>query len=238
MKLTKPILILFLILLFTTNLFSQDKLSVKIETKNLTEKIKDGIIIAKVTGGKTPYKYKWSNQSTSLDSAKAQNLTEGIKYNLQVIDANKDTLFQEIIIQSTSLNEKFNSALTPAVDFIGTFVMADIFALMQIYDPTMRDKSGEILRHPNGDPKKTKIPIIVLWLVVGAVFFTIRMGFINIRGIKHSLDLVRGKYDNPESKGEVSHFQALATALSATVGLGNIAGVAIAMSIGGPGATF
>jgi len=238
MKLTKPILILFLILFLTTNLFSQDKLSVEIETQNLTEKIKDGIIIAKVIGGKTPYEYKWSNQSTSLDSSKAQKLTEGVKYKLQVIDANQDTLFEEIIIPSTSLNEKFNSALTPAVDFIGTFVMADIFALMQIYDPIMRDKSGEILRHPNGDPQKTKIPIIVLWLVVGAVFFTIRMGFINIRGIKHSLDLVRGKYDNSESKGEVSHFQALATALSATVGLGNIAGVAIAMSIGGPGATF
>jgi len=238
MKFPKQITILLVLIFISHNLLSQSNLSVKIETQNLSEKIKDGIIIAKVSGGKTPYKYKWSNQSTSLDSATARKLTEGIKYKLAVIDANKDTLFQEIIIPPTSLNEKFNSALTPAVDFIGTFIMADIFALMQIYDPTMTDKNGKILQHPNGDPKKTKIPIIVLWLIVGAVFFTIRMGFINIRGIKHSLDLVRGKYDKPGNKGEVSHFQALATALSATVGLGNIAGVAIAMSIGGPGATF
>ena len=82
------------------------------------------------------------------------------------------------------------------------------------------------------------IPIVVIWLVVGAVFFTIRMNFINIRGFKHAIELVKGDYDNPDDQGEVSHFQALTTALSATVGLGNIAGVAIAVSLGGPGATF
>ena len=79
-------------------------------------------------------------------------------------------------------------------------------------------------------------PFIVLWLIVGAVFFTLRMGFINIRGFKHAIDIVRGKYDDPDDEGDVSHFQALATALSGTVGLGNIAGVAIAVQVGGPGA--
>ena len=78
----------------------------------------------------------------------------------------------------------------------------------------------------------------MIWLVFGAIFFTIRMNFISIRGFKHAFQLVRGDYDNPEDKGEVSHFQALTTALSATVGLGNIAGVAVAVAIGGPGATF
>jgi len=81
-------------------------------------------------------------------------------------------------------------------------------------------------------------PLIVVWLVIGAIFFTIRMKFINIRGFKHGMQLVQGKYDNPNDPGEVSHFQALATALSGTVGLGNIAGVAIAITVGGPGATF
>ncbi|MGD1871847.1 MAG: alanine/glycine:cation symporter family protein [Mastigocoleus sp.] len=81
-------------------------------------------------------------------------------------------------------------------------------------------------------------PLIVLWLIVGAIFFTIRMGFVNIQMFLHAIDIVRGKYDSPGSEGEVSHFQALAAALSATVGLGNIAGVAIAISIGGPGASF
>lgn len=82
------------------------------------------------------------------------------------------------------------------------------------------------------------VPAIVLWLVLGAVFFTLRMGFINIRGFKHAIKVTAGHYDNPEDKGEVSHFQALTAALSATVGLGNIAGVAIAVMAGGPGATF
>ena len=84
----------------------------------------------------------------------------------------------------------------------------------------------------------TTIPLVVAWLVVGALYFTVRMGFINIRGFRHAIDVTRGKFDNPDDEGEVSHFQALASALSATVGLGNIAGVAIAVSLGGPGAIF
>ena len=82
------------------------------------------------------------------------------------------------------------------------------------------------------------IPIVVLWLAIGAVFFTIYMQGFNIWGFRHAVDVVRGKYDDPDDDGEVSHFQALASALSATVGLGNIAGVTIAMTVGGPGAFF
>ncbi|MBO0352292.1 alanine:cation symporter family protein [Phormidium pseudopriestleyi FRX01] len=82
------------------------------------------------------------------------------------------------------------------------------------------------------------IPLIVLWLISGAVYFTIRMGFINFRALKHAFFVIQGHYDDPSEAGEVSHFQALAAALSATVGLGNIAGVAIAVSVGGPGAMF
>lgn len=83
-----------------------------------------------------------------------------------------------------------------------------------------------------------EIPLVVLWLVIGACFFTIYMGFVNFKGFKHAIQLVKGDYDNPEDSGEVSHFQALVTALSGTVGLGNIAGVAVAITTGGPGATF
>lgn len=86
--------------------------------------------------------------------------------------------------------------------------------------------------------KKKKIPVVVVWLFLGAIFFTLRMRFVNFRMFGHAIQLVRGKYDRPEDKGEVTHFQALAAALSATVGLGNIAGVAIAVATGGPGATF
>ncbi|QDV17997.1 Amino-acid carrier protein AlsT [Gimesia panareensis] len=82
------------------------------------------------------------------------------------------------------------------------------------------------------------IPLAVLWLLIGATFFTFRMNFINIRAFKHAILLVLGKYDDPDDEGEVTHFQALTAALSATVGLGNIAGVAIAIGTGGPGAMF
>lgn len=82
------------------------------------------------------------------------------------------------------------------------------------------------------------MPFVVAWLALGAVYFTFRMGFVNVRMFGHAIQLVRGKYDSPDAEGEVSHFQALTTALSATVGLGNIAGVAIAVGTGGPGATF
>lgn len=82
------------------------------------------------------------------------------------------------------------------------------------------------------------IPFIVLWLLGGGIFFSFYMGFPNIRGFGQSLRIVRGTYDDPTDPGEVTHFQALTAAVSGTVGLGNIAGVAIAISIGGPGATF
>lgn len=82
------------------------------------------------------------------------------------------------------------------------------------------------------------MPAMVLWLIIAATFFTLFFRFINIRGFKQGLRLIRGDYSHHHDKGEVTHFQALSTALSGTVGLGNIAGVAIAISIGGPGATF
>ena len=84
----------------------------------------------------------------------------------------------------------------------------------------------------------TSFPWIVMWLVVAATVFSIYFGFVQFRTFGHAIKLVKGDYSDPNDAGEVSHFQALATALSGTVGLGNIAGVAVAVGIGGPGATF
>ena len=81
------------------------------------------------------------------------------------------------------------------------------------------------------------IPMVVPLCGTGIVL-TILFKFPQFKGFKHAIDVVRGKFDDPNDPGEISHFQALTTALSATVGLGNIAGVAIAISVGGPGATF
>ena len=118
-----------------------------------------------------------------------------------------------------NLGDRINDFFVPIVDVIAMFIFWDPIAAM-------------------GFDIGTSIPIVVVWLVFGALFFTIKMNFINVRAFKHAIDLVRGKYDDPNDEGEVSHFQALATALSATVGLGNIAGVAVAITVGGPGATF
>jgi len=87
-------------------------------------------------------------------------------------------------------------------------------------------------------PGAPSMPLIVAWLIVAAVFLTFRFNFVNLRMMRHAFRVIRGKYRTVDDRGEVTSFQALSTALSATVGLGNIAGVAIAISIGGPGATF
>ncbi|MCY0944149.1 alanine/glycine:cation symporter family protein [Streptomyces antarcticus] len=84
----------------------------------------------------------------------------------------------------------------------------------------------------------TQLPLIVAWLVVAGLVFSSWFGLVQIRKFRLAVNVVRGKYDEKGSTGEVNHFQALTAAVSGTVGLGNIAGVAVAVSIGGPGATF
>ena len=90
----------------------------------------------------------------------------------------------------------------------------------------------------NGSGDAIQLPIVVAWLVLGALFFTLKFQFVNVRGFRHGIDCVRGRYSETGDSGEISHFQALSAALSATVGLGNIAGVAFAVGLGGPGAVF
>ncbi|MDH5674532.1 MAG: alanine:cation symporter family protein [Myxococcales bacterium] len=121
-----------------------------------------------------------------------------------------------------------------------TGLQASIDAAFGAYvvDPIAGWLFWDIMFWDNGSETDAQLPIIVAWLVLGAIFFTLRMQFINLRGFRHAIDVTRGRYDHPDDPGEVSHFQALASALSATVGLGNIAGVAIAVATGGPGAVF
>ena len=82
------------------------------------------------------------------------------------------------------------------------------------------------------------MPFVVALLIAGGIFLTFKMGFVNLRMFKHSFNIVRGKYKTKEDKGVISPFQSLSTALSATVGIGNIAAVSIAISWGGAGAAF
>jgi len=156
--------------------------------------------------------------------------------------------------EELTMSQRIDEAFKPIVEQLDKILFVDPFAKIGLYDPILYDDKGIIIYEkddsgnfvyeegsdgkPEKVPAKTKVPLVVTWLIIGAVFFTIFMKFVNFRGFKHAIQLVSGKYDDPNDKGEVSHFQALTTALSATVGLGNIAGVAIAISLGGPGATF
>jgi AGCS family alanine or glycine:cation symporter len=108
---------------------------------------------------------------------------------------------------------------------------------------TPADIAERIVFFPAGWSAVADYPVIatpwVLYLLVGSgIFFTLYFGFINISGFPVALKTIRGKYSSMSDPGEISHFQALTAAVSGTVGLGNIAGVAIAVSLGGPGATF
>ncbi|MDW8808960.1 alanine/glycine:cation symporter family protein [Streptomyces scabiei] len=109
-------------------------------------------------------------------------------------------------------------------------------AVSDFFEPVAREV-GEVVFYtvPVGD---TDLPLIVGWLVIAGLIFTGWFGLVQVRKFKLAVDVVRGKYDEDGSPGEINHFQALTAAVSGTVGLGNIAGVAIAVSIGGAGATF
>ena len=320
-------LISFAFLMTTFFTFSQE-LSVDVKRINPSPSIDDAQIELKVDGGKPPYRYKWSKQSTPLTSNTSSDLTEGYTYTVVVSDQAGNEVKKEMAVKAESITEVFNGNAKPAVELMSAVLFWDPFSSLGIYDPVVyteskrifapgweaktqtrfkleeylvdnkahvekgdaiavinREDKGKVkvtapesgtveflveegeyiynpnnkehviasnadlfakikydepiaMTHPNGDAKQKNIPFIVVWLIFGAAFFTVRMGFINIRGFKHSLDLAKGKYDDPEAPGRITHFQALSTAVSATVGLGNIAGVAVAISLGGAGATF
>jgi len=155
-----------------------------------------------------------------------------------IVTPDNITYENEAQTDDLTVSQRIDEAFRPVVDGLSTFLFWDPLAASGLYDPVIYDESGDPVINADGSTREAHIPLVVLWLIFGAVTFTIFMRFINFKGFKHAIQLVSGHYDDPNDKGEVTHFQALTTALSATVGLGNIAGVAIAISIGGPGATF
>ena len=86
--------------------------------------------------------------------------------------------------------------------------------------------------------QNNQVPLVVIWLVIASLFFNFYFRFINIRAFKQGWLVAIGKFDKPDAPGEITHFQSFTAAMSGTIGLGNIAGVAVAISIGGPGAIF
>lgn len=229
----------FLVLFSVLGLAGQSEMKIEsFDLQNPSDDINDGRASIRLQGGQPPYHYYWSNRATDTNSRTANGLIEGIDYHVEVIDAAGARVKQEFSIPSQSIAERFNGGFKPIVDAFASVIFWDPFFAMGLYDNRVRTDEGALARYPNGEQRTNSIPFIVLWLIFGAIFFTFRMGFVNFWGWRHSIKLVRGKYDEDDAPGEVTHFQALATAVSATVGLGNIAGVAVAISVGGPGATF
>lgn len=130
----------------------------------------------------------------------------------------RDSVTHSVRAGFQRLDEKINDVVRPATNFIESIVFVSF--------------NFTVGGQPIG------VPIVLVLLIGAAIFFTVYFKFVNIRKFGLALNIVRGKYSNPNEPGEVSHFQALTAALSGTVGLGNIAGVAVAISLGGPGATF
>lgn len=112
------------------------------------------------------------------------------------------------------MNERIDTFLRPVAKFLKDFIFYEV-------------SIGQ-----------TSFPLIVMWLAVAALFFTLYFRFINLTGFRHAFRLLRGDFSTGKEAGEISHFQALSTALSGTVGIGNIGGVAIVITLGGPGALF
>ncbi|WP_016908484.1 alanine/glycine:cation symporter family protein [Streptomyces xiaopingdaonensis] len=117
-----------------------------------------------------------------------------------------------------SWTDRVDSTINDLVDPVSTLLNDLVFYEVNVFGASM--------------------PLIVAWLVIAGLVFSCYFGFVQVRRMPLALRLVRGRYDQPDAAGELTHFQALTSAVSGTVGLGNIAGVAIAVSIGGPGATF
>jgi AGCS family alanine or glycine:cation symporter len=230
----------FLILMsfLSLTLLNAQDLKVTHSISDASDEINTAVINISVTNGQAPYQYFWSENSVDTQTFKLEGATEGKKYSVKVVDANNTSKEITFKVPTNSVPEALSASFAPVVVFLDTYFFFDPFHAIGLYDNRVKDDNGKVLLNPNGTPKTIKLPFMVIWLILGAIFFTFRFGFINIRGIKHSFDLVRGKYDDPNAVGEVTHFQALATAVSGTVGLGNIAGVAVAISTGGPGATF
>ncbi len=233
-----PRLFLLVLCIAQTGLLAAQEPTITLVTENPSTDVRNGRVTAVVKGGVEPYRFHWPQRATPQTSNVTEGVDEGLPVTVVVTDAAGTTMTATTTITPASIEEHLHAFFVPVVDAIASVLFYDPFAAVGVYDPVLRNELGQVRTHPNGAPVTQDIPLVVVWLVLGAIFFTIRMKFVNVRGFRHAIDLVRGRYDDPNDVGEVSHFQALTTALSGTVGLGNIAGVAVAISLGGAGATF
>ena len=231
----------YYILLFAScilNIASLAQMQLSVTTQNPSTEIGDASCSITIEGGVAPFEYRWSKKDTELASSVCSGMQEGIPYNVSVTDSLGNQSSAVVLVEAASVEERLNKWFTPLVDALALVLLWDPFAACGIYDPVVYDSNGLPFLHPNGQPVTQDCWLVVVLLIGAAVWFTLYFGFINIRGFKHALDITRGKFAKPEDMGEVSQFQALTAALSGTLGLGNISLVAVAIAVGGPGATF
>lgn len=143
----------------------------------------------------------------------------------QVVDHNEDA--KPVVAKERKIDEKINDFMAPISNEIFKYVFAG---------PKIENAKGEQLKYKNGNG--IELPLILIWLIGTSLLLTFIFKFVNLTHLKLAFNTIRGKYSQKDDPGEITHFQALSAALSGTVGLGNIAGVAVAVSVGGAGAIF
>ena len=187
--------LLLVVSVFSLSILYSQELKVDYTVTDESDELNTATININASGGRAPYQYFWSEKSVSTTTSTLKNATEGKKYTVEVVDALKarDTIVFNV--PAVSVPEKMSSLFAPVVGFMDTYFFFDPFHGLGLYDNRVKDENGNVLLNPNGTERTIKVPFMVIWLILGALFFTIRFGFINFRGIKHSLDLVRGKYD-------------------------------------------
>ena len=223
------------ILIFALTLTTIQAQNFQLQLNPNTHNIGDGT--ASVVSQDSIASAHWSNLQ-SIDSISADGLKEGINYTVQVSFANGNKQEQSFVIPAVSSEEKMNSFFVPIVDAFGVVLFFDPFAALNLYDQFLYDNSGNLIKYPNGNPVKSEVWLVVVLLIGSAVYFTFYFRFINVRAFGHAWKITFGQFTKKTDEGEVTPFQALSAALSGTLGLGNISLVAVAIAVGGPGATF
>lgn len=219
----KKILLLFPALLFFLSA-GASRADFSFVTTNPDAKEKYLVEFTSEVEGATGYRWIFTqgkNKTVSTEQNPAFTFDKHGNYQVKLVvdhPCGVDSVTKTVRAGFLRVDEKINDVVRPATNFIESIIFV-------AFDFTI-----------GGEP--ISVPIVLVLLVGGAIFFTVYFRFVNIRKFGLAINIVRGKYSDPNDSGEVSHFQALTAALSGTVGLGNIAGVAVAISLGGPGATF
>ncbi|MFM9422999.1 MAG: hypothetical protein RIR06_1460 [Bacteroidota bacterium] len=208
---------------------------IQLTLSNETSNIGDGK--ATIVNASDYIQIHWTNKQSS-NGHEAFGLKEGVEYEVQCtrIDGSLEVLQFQIATQSAQ--ESMNALFIPVVDAFGKILFFDPFATFNLYDNRVYNSQGEMLTHSNGDPIRTEIWLVVLLLIGSALYFTFYFRFIQVRAFRHAWKVTFGQFTKKSEPGEVTPFQALSAALSGTLGLGNISLVAVAIAVGGPGATF